>query len=104
MEFVDKIKKYDKLSIGLIVGLVLPIIGFVLSYFIKTSGIEITFGEYFNKLIGDSPDKMDILIFTMIPNMFLFYFVNFKWKMYEFTKGIVGVTLILGIIVVITGL
>lgn len=104
MEFVDKIKKYDKLPIGLIVGLVLPIIGFVLSFFIKTSGIEITFGKYFNKLIGDSPDKMDILIFSMIPNMFLFYFVNFRWQMYEFTKGIVGVTLILGIFVVVTGL
>lgn len=104
MEFVEKIKKYDTLAAGLVVGVVLPIIGFVISYVVKTQGVEISMGEYFQKLIGDSPDKMDILIFSMIPNMFLFYFVNFRWQMYEFTKGIVGVTLVLGIIVVLTSL
>ncbi len=98
------IKKYDKMSYGLILGLTLPIVGFIFSYFIKTMGMEdMTLSQYISNYIS-SGDKMDITIFSMLPNMLLFYFVNFKWNMYEFTKGIVGVTLIMGITVVIMGL
>ena len=97
-------QKYDKMSYGLILGLTLPIIGFIMSYGIKTMGMyDITFGKYISNYIS-SGDKMDITIFSMLPNMLLFYFVNFKWSMYEFTKGIVGVTLVMGITVVIMGL
>jgi len=97
-------EKYDKMSYGLILGLVLPIVGFILSYFIKTMDMEnMSLGQYLSNYIASS-DKMDITIFAMLPNMLLFYFVNFKWNMFEFTKGIVGVTLIMGITVVIMGL
>ena len=97
-------EKYDKMSYGLILGLTLPIVGFLLSYFIRTMGMEnISLGRYISNYISSS-DKMDITIFAMLPNMLLFYFVNFKWNMYEFTKGIVGLTLVMGIIVVIMGL
>ena len=100
----EKLKKYDTMVYGIIIGLILPIIGFIVSYFIKTRGIDITFGDYFTNRLLHSDDKMDIIIFSMIPNMFLFYFVNFRWDMFEFTKGIVGVTLVMGILVVILGL
>lgn len=97
-------EKYDKMSYGLILGLTLPILGFILSYFVKTMGMDdMTIGEYISNYISSS-DKMDITIFAMLPNMLLFYFVNFKWNMFEFTKGIVGVTLVMGITVVIMGL
>lgn len=97
-------EKYDKMSYGLILGLTLPIIGFLLSYAVKTMGMEDTsLSQYISNYIA-SGDKMDITIFSMLPNMLLFYFVNFKWNMYEFTKGIVGVTLVMGITVVIMGL
>ena len=97
-------QKYDKMSYGLILGLTLPIIGFIMSYGIKTMDMyDITLGKYISNYIS-SGDKMDITIFSMLPNMLLFYFVNFKWSMYEFTKGIVGVTLVMGITVVIMGL
>jgi len=97
-------EKYDKMSYGLILGITLPIIGFILSYFIKTMDMEnMSLGQYLSNYIASS-DKMDITIFAMLPNMLLFYFVNFKWNMFEFTKGIVGVTLIMGITVVIMGL
>tara|TARA_B100000809_G_scaffold217483_1_gene223676 strand:- start:133 stop:447 length:315 start_codon:yes stop_codon:yes gene_type:complete len=104
MNIIEKIKKYDKISFGLTIGLLLPVIGFVVSYFIKAAPLEITFGDYFTNHLLHSEDKMDIIIFSMIPNMFLFYFVNFKWAMYEFTKGIVGITLVMGILVVISGI
>jgi len=104
MSFQTKLGKYDTIIYGIIIGLILPIIGFIISFFIKTRGIEITFSDYFFKRLLHSEEKMDIIIFSMIPNMFLFYFVNFKWNMFEFTKGIVAVTLIMGILVVILGL
>ena len=97
-------EKYDKMSYGLILGLTLPIIGFIISYLVKTMGVHnISFSQYISNYIA-SGDKMDITIFAMLPNMLLFYFVNFKWNMFEFTKGIVGVTLVMGITVVIMGL
>ena len=104
MSFQKKLKKYDKISFGLIVGLFLIVVGFILSYFVKTAGLHIPFGEYFSNNLLHSDDKMDIVIFSMIPNMLLFYFVNFKWAMYDFTKGIVGITLVMAILVIIIGL
>lgn len=104
MSFQDKLKKYDKVSYGLTIGLFLIVIGFILSYFVKTAGLHIPFNEYFFNNLLKSDDKMDIIIFSMIPNMFLFYFVNFRWALYEFTKGIVGITLVMGIFVIISGL
>ncbi|HIP37226.1 MAG TPA: hypothetical protein EYG85_10270 [Crocinitomix sp.] len=104
MNFEKKLKKYNKTSTGLLVGIILPIVGFCLSYIIKTRGLDISFSSYFQTLLRKSPDKMDIIVFSMIPNMFLFYFVNFRWSMYEFTKGLVAVTLVLCIIAVISGL
>lgn len=104
MNFIHKLKKYDKVVNGLIIGTTLPIIGFITSYYIKVRIPDYSIGDYFMSLLGDSPDKMDIIIFSMLPNMLLFYFVNFRWAMYEFTKGIVGITLIMGILVVISGL
>ncbi|MGV6861997.1 MAG: hypothetical protein ACWA41_09510 [Putridiphycobacter sp.] len=104
MSFEKKIEKYDKLATGIIIGLILPIFGFVLSYFIKTRGLDISFGDYFRTLLRSSPDKVDIIIFSMIPNMFLFYLVNFRWAMYEFTKGLVATTLVLCVFAVISGL
>jgi len=88
-------QKFDKTLYGVIIGIVLPIIGFFISFPIKKLPTT-SFGEYVNMAMhGDN--QQDILIFCMIPNMFLFYFTNFRWNMYNFTKGLVAVTLILGL-------
>ena len=98
----EKLAKLDKLHWGLIIGTILPIIGFVLSYVVKTWGVypAISFDDYLNMAFGNSQDQQDILIFSLIPNMFMFYFSNFRWQLYEFTKGLVGVTVI-GLIVIV---
>lgn len=89
-------EKYDKTLYGVIAGIVLPILGFFLSFLIKTRGTLITFDDYWQMALrGDH--QQDILIFCLIPNMFLFYFTNFRWNIYNATKGLVGVTLILGL-------
>lgn len=90
-----KLKKYDKTVYGVVIGFILPIIGFFISFPIKKLPTT-TFSEYVNFAMHGA-NQQDILIFCMIPNMFLFYFTNFRWNLYEFTKGLVGVTLVLGL-------
>jgi len=89
-EFIAKI---DNVFIGIIFGLILPIIGFYLSYLVK--GGQVDFETYSDLAFKKSMDQQDILIFCLIPNMFMFYFSNFRWKINEFTKGLVGVTIVL---------
>ncbi len=100
MNISEKLAKYDKLSIGIVVALILLILGFLLSYFVKGYPSQIPLSRYTRYLFTGSPDRMDILIFSLLPNMLLFYFVNFQWKMYEFVKGIVGVSVIFCLIIV----
>ncbi len=59
-------EKYDKTIYGVIAGLVLPVIGFFLSFLIKTRGTLITFDDYWQMTMrGDH--QQDILIFCLIP-------------------------------------
>ncbi len=88
----EKIAKLDKVSIGLIFGIILPILGFFGSYFVK--GGNVTFDEYVSLATNMNADQQDILIFCLIPNMFMFYLSNFRWQLNEFTKGLVGVTIV----------
>lgn len=101
---IEKLKKYDKVSYGVIIGLALVILGFLLSFAIKTHGIDVTLTDYLHKVTSQSPDRMDIIIFSMLPNMLLFYFTNFRWNLYELTKGLVGISLIMAVIVIVTSL
>lgn len=94
----EKMEKYDKTIYGVILGAILPVIGFFLSYLVKTRGTAIDFDTYMDLTFKGSSDQQDILIFCLIPNMLLFYFTNFRWNFYEMTKGLVGVTLVFGII------
>lgn len=89
-------EKYDKTIIGVIAGLILPVIGYFLSFLIKTRGTLIDIKQYW-AITVHGEDQQDILIFCLIPNMFLFYLTNFRWNAYNMTKGLVGVTLILGV-------
>ena len=89
----EKLAKIDKVSIGLIFGIILPIIGFFASFMVK--GGQVTFDEYVALAMNTNADQQDILIFCLIPNMFMFYLSNFRWQFNEFTKGLVGVTIVL---------
>ncbi|MEX1002730.1 MAG: hypothetical protein WDZ35_11500 [Crocinitomicaceae bacterium] len=99
----ERLKKIDKLQWGIVIGVVLPIIGFLISYVIKTWGVYpvIGFNDYVRMAFGGSQHQQDILIFSLIPNLFMFYFSNFRWRLNEFTKGLVGVTVLCLIVVII---
>ena len=99
----EKLKKYDRPMYGLIIGLILPILGFLISYPILTRGpghAEWDFQRYMYYAIYGI-ERQTILIFCMLPNMFLFYFSNYRLNMIEFTKGLVAITLLLGIMLII---
>ncbi|MBK7128789.1 MAG: hypothetical protein IPM74_02260 [Crocinitomicaceae bacterium] len=89
-------EKYDKTINGILAGLILPILGYIVSFFVKTRGTDIDFTGYWEYTLRGE-QQQDILIFCLIPNMFFFYFTNFRWNAYNMTKGLVGVTLILGL-------
>lgn len=88
----EKLEKFDKVIYGLGLGFILPIIGYYLSYLVK--GRNVDWNTYVEYTIQTSEYQQDILIFCLIPNMLLFYFTNFRWRLYEFTKGLVGITVV----------
>ena len=97
--------KYDKLSYGLIAGILLPMIGFFIAYLVK--GGDSSFINFWYMFIKDtnsaneyvseiySSNRREILTLCLICNMLLFYLPFFRWKMDQFSKGIVGSTLFL---------
>ena len=101
-------KKYDKAWLGLTLGLLFPILGFIISFLIK--GGESSFANYWYMFIKDysattgetiniySANRQDIILFCLLSNMALFYPTFFIWKMNRFSKGTVGTTLILAVI------
>ena len=91
----EKLEKLDKVVIGLIVGAILPIIGFYISFLVKARNGVVDFDTYVDLAFGQSVEQQDILIFCLIPNMFMFYFSNFRWQLNEFTKGLVAITIVL---------
>lgn len=91
-------KRFDKTYIGIIMGLVLPVIGFFVYYYIKTNGTDIDLSTYISYATNRNSDyQQDILITCMIPNMFMFYLTNFQWRIYNATKGLVAITLAMGV-------
>ena len=96
--------KYDKLSYGLIAGIIFPVIGFFIAYLIKGGETSISsFWFMFIKDVGPSQfyidelsnNRKDILTICLICNMLLFYLPFFHWKMDQFSKCIVGSTVFL---------
>lgn len=84
--------KYDKPLFGVITALVLPIIGFFLSYLVKY--YPKPFDAYWNIFLNARTEQTEIFTFSMIPSLLLFYFILFRWKMERASKTYVGVSLI----------
>ena len=87
--------KIDKLFYGILFGSMLPVIGFFLSYIVKTRATNVTFDQFvYLAFNGGDQQQMDILIFCLLPNMLMFYISNFRYRWNEFTKGLVGTTVV----------
>jgi hypothetical protein len=92
--------KLDKTYIGILVGAILPLIAFIAFWQFKFDSFK--FSSYIEFLMADKTNRNNPLVFTMIPNLVLFYFSNFQFKWFQFTAGLVGITLIYTIPIVIS--
>lgn len=91
----------DKTYMGILFGLIMPIIAFFAFYWFKASD-HYLLSNYIDYLMSDKVNRNGPLIFTMVPNLVLFYFTNFQLKWYQFTVGLVGVTLAYTVPIVIS--
>ena len=92
--------KLDKRSIGIAMGLILPIISFFLFWQFKYG--EKSPQQLWYYMTLNSTNRNDLMIFPLLPNLVIFYFTNFQWRWDNFTTGIVGTTILLAVPVVIT--
>lgn len=96
------LKKYDTLLIGILLATVLPIITYLICYTAKSSYMDI--GEFTAQVFNNRSYRINVLTMCVLPNMFLFYFVNFRYHMGQFTKGLVIVSLLIGVAIAISAL
>ncbi|CAG5083958.1 hypothetical protein [Parvicella tangerina] len=95
-------ERLDKIWFGLVIGGVLPVIGFFVSKLFKDKEGSYSLKGYWNLLVGQNDYYLDILIFSLIPNLLAFYLFFFMWKMDQAVKGLIFMTLIyLGIFLII---
>jgi hypothetical protein len=95
MSLKYQLSKYNTLWVGVIAGLILPVLGFLLSKEVKLP--QASLSEYWSIFTkADFQVNKDIIVFSLLPNMALFYFLFFRWKTDNSAKGLVFVTLILG--------
>jgi len=92
--------KLDKTYIGMLFGAILPIVAFLAYWQWKFDTFNLS--SYYEYLMADKVNRNNPLVFSMIPNLVLFYFSNFQLKWYQFTVGLVGVTLAYTVPIVIT--
>jgi hypothetical protein len=90
----------DKKYMGILVGTILPVIAFIVFWQWKLSDRDWEQLMYYIKLSSDN--RNDILVFSLVPNLILFYFSNFQFRLDQFTMGLVGTTLAFAIPIVIS--
>lgn len=92
-------KKVDQKKIGVIVGIVLPIVSFLIFAEVKYSHYD--YSQLFKFMMRSTDNRHDLMIFPVLPNMVLFYFANYQMAIYKFTQGLVGVTILVAVFSVI---
>ena len=95
--------KWNKFKYGLIAGFISPVIGFLIAFLVIGNNMSfLQFSSYFfgeintNNLVSEIYLEMrqNTLMFCLLVNMLIFYFSFFIFKIDQFSKGIVGLTLI----------
>ncbi len=84
-------KRFDKLIYGLILGALLPVLGFYLGYLIKYSG---SVKGYWLLLSQPTASQNEVFTFCMLPSLLFFYLVFFRWKLDQASKGLVAASLV----------
>jgi hypothetical protein len=87
--------KKDNLRLGLVLGLVAPIISLVVYYFVKFSAYSV--GEFFRFLLANKPQITAVSVPCLVANIALFtYYINSHKD--NTAKGIFAATIIYAIL------
>jgi len=92
MTWDDFKEDYDRLSNGIIAGIICAFLGVYLSKWYFTSDWNYSWSGFIPVM---KEYTTDILTIAVIPNVLLFYFGYFHWKMDEAVKGVVFTVLVL---------
>lgn len=92
-------KKFDRWDLGLLIGMLLPIIAFFVYWQWKHT--DWSWERLYNYMQVSADHRNNLLVFPLVPNLILFYFSNFQLYWENFTQGLVGITIALAIPVVI---
>lgn len=87
--------KFDNVWIGITSAIVVPLI--VLSIYAAATRQYGTLGSLYHTMMNNPDVRLQILTIGIIPNLFLFYFVNNRLQMNDFTRGFVLVTVLMGL-------
>lgn len=91
-------KKYDKLWIGVVIGLVMSVISIIAFYLIQFNGRD--FSSYLTTLFRTKSLFAPLLSLAGIPNLVIFYLFINKEK-YKTAKGLILATFILVLAVIL---
>lgn len=93
---MKKYERFDRLAVGLVAGLLLPLLAFFVSWLILSEGSLAQYIERFQKLNRIS----SLISLSAIPNLLLFFL--FLWKnLYRSARGVIFATLILAFVMLI---
>lgn len=85
-------KKYDTPKHGLIFFVILIFIGMMISYF--TFVYPSSFKAFYSILLFKKNDlQTQLFTLTILPAMFAFYFIQFRWQMNRASQAFVGMIL-----------
>ncbi|MFI5203403.1 MAG: hypothetical protein ACHQF2_02815 [Flavobacteriales bacterium] len=90
------VERIDNVWFGLITGLLLPLIGYVLSYMVKYYPRSL--GAYWDLFLRSDNEQTQIFTFSMIPSLLLFYFILFRWKHEYASRSFVAANLVYAVI------
>lgn len=88
-------KRYDSAITGVISGLIIPLIGFAIFYFVTARGLSV--GQYLNR-VEDAGNITHIMSASVFLNIFIFLVFN-RLDMLKAMKGVLGVTLVWAFVV-----
>ena len=93
-----KARKYNNLRIGLVLGILAPVLGFFIVYLVGFRGLG--FGDFLTRLL-DTRKLSSVISLSVIPNLLLFFI--FIWLDYLYSaRGVLAATLLFALVVIVT--
>lgn len=91
-------EKYNTVQMGIILGLLAPLMGFLIVYMVAFRGMD--FSEFLDLLVFRKK-LSSIISLSSIPNLLLFFI--FIWLNYLYSaRGVLASTILIALVVVLT--